>query len=68
MTRITPKGETKVGQNSLVGGFSSQSLITVHGQAFVIEVRVHKVQFFQHLQEFRQIVLKLRDPQNHCER
>ncbi len=57
-----------MGQNSLVGGFSSQPLIAVHEQAFVIEVRVHRVQFSEHLKEFRQVVLELRDPQNRCER
>ncbi len=67
LTRITPKGETKVVQNSLVGGFSSQPLITVHGQAFVTEVKVHCTQFSEHLKEFRRVVLELQDPQNHCE-
>jgi hypothetical protein len=68
LTRITPKGVTKVGQNSLVGGFSSQPLITVHGRALEIEVRVHREQFSEHLKEFRRVVLELRDPRNRCER
>ena len=57
-----------MGQNSLVGGFSSQPLITVHGRAFKFEVRVHREQFSDHLRKFCRVVLELQDPRNRRER